>query len=177
MKTVLSTIVMLFLLCLTTAGQNKQAEVAKIRKAYATAKAYAEKAKKGTDPVLGHMEVTSSHVEPGVGPQKETLQYFFRRTEDQTTGMFRYKPFLITRKYNIAAQDFYEEFLFIDSDDGLNFFFKKGGDNETRYYYWSWNGAGSHSVIKGEPLMDEVFALRLSSDLAEAFARLMNRDY
>ena len=124
MKTVLSTIVMLFLLCLTTAGQNKQAEVAKIRKAYATAKADAEKAKKGTDPVLGHMEVTSSHVEPGVGPQKETLQYFFRRTEDQTTGMFRYKPFLITRKYNIAAQDFYEEFLFIDSDDGLNFFFK-----------------------------------------------------
>ena len=80
--------------------------MAKIRKAYATAKADAEKAKKGTDPVLGHMEVTSSHVEPGVGPQKETLQYFFRRTEDQTTGMFRYKPFLITRKYNIAAQDF-----------------------------------------------------------------------
>lgn len=168
---------MLFLLCLTTTGQNKQAEVAKIRKAYVTAKADAEKAQKGTDPLLGHMVTTVNHVEPGVGPQKETLQYYFRRTEDQTTGMYRYKPFLITRKYNIAARDFYEEFLFIDSDEGLNFFFKKGGSNETRYYYWSWNNGGSHSVINGEPLMDEVFALRLASDLTEAFARLMNRDY
>ena len=136
---------MLFLLCLTTTGQNKQAEVAKIRKAYATAKADAEKAQKGTDPLLGHMVMTNSHIEPGIGPQKETLQYYYRRTEDQTTGMYRYKPFLITRKYNIAAQDFYEEFLFIDSDEGLNFFFKKGGENETRYYYWSWNGGGSHN--------------------------------
>ena len=177
MKTIFSTIAMLFLLCLTTTGQNKQAEVAKIRKAYAMAKADAEKAQKGTDPLLGHMVMTNSHIEPGTGPQKETLQYYYRRTEDQTTGMYRYKPFLITRKYNIAAQDFYEEFLFIDSDEGLNFFFKKGGENETRYYYWSWNGGGSHSVVKGEPTMDEVFALRLASDLTEAFARLMNRDY
>ena len=168
---------MLFLLCLTVAGQNQQAEVAKIRKAYATAKADADKAQKGSDPLLGHMEMTANHIEPGVGPQKETLHYFFRRTEDQTTGMYRYKPFLITRKYNIGAQDFYEEFLYIDSDDGLNFFFKKGGANETRYYYWSWNGGGSHKAIKGEPLMDEWLTLRLASDLTEAFARLMNRDY
>jgi len=176
MRTI-STIVLLFLLCLTTVGQNQQAEVAKIRKAYATAKADAEKAQKGTDPVLGHMEISSRHIEPGTGPQKETLQYYFRRVEDQVTGMYRYKPFLITRKYNIAAQDFYEEFLFIDSDEGLNFFFQKSGDNETRYYYWSWNGAGSHKVVKGAPMLDEVFALRLASDLGEAFARLMNRDY
>ena len=177
MKTTISTIAMLFLLCLTVAGQNQQSEVAKIRKAYATAKTDAENAQKGTDSHLGHMVMTNTHTEPGTGPQKETLVYYYRRTEDQTTGMYRYKPFLITRKYNIAAQDFYEEFLYIDSDEGLNFFFKKGGANETRYYYWSWNGGGSDKAIKGELLMDEVFALRLASDLSEAFARLMNRDY
>jgi len=172
-----STILMLFMLCMTTMGQNKQAEVAKIRKAYATAKADAEKSQKGSDPRLGHMVITNSHVEPGIGPQKETIHYFYRRTEDQTTGMFYYKPFLITRKYDIAAQDFYEEFLYIDSDEGLNFFFKKGGENETRYYYWSWNGGGLHEVVKGESLMDVNLALRLASDLNEAFTRLMNRDY
>ena len=80
---------MLFLLCLTTTGQNKQAEVAKIRKAYAMAKADAEKAQKGTDPLLGHMVMTNSHIEPGSGPQKEPLQYDYRRTEDQTTGISR----------------------------------------------------------------------------------------
>ena len=137
---------MLFLLCLTTAGQNKQAEVAKIRKAYATAKADAEKAQKGSDPLLGHMVMTNSHMEPGAGPQKETLQYYYRRTEDQTTGMYRYKLFLITRKYNIGAQDFYEEFLFIDSDDGLNFFFKKGGDNEVILPRRSPNSDGKETV-------------------------------
>ncbi len=177
MKTVFSTIAMLFMFCLTMAGQNQQAEIAKIRKAYATAKADAENAQKGIDPRLGHMVITNNHVEPGAGPQKETLQYYYRRTEDQTTGMYYYKPFLITRKYNIGAQDFYEEFLYIDSNEGLNFFFKKGGVNETRYYYWSWNGGGSHEAVKGEPLMDVNLALRLSSDLAEVFARLMNRDY
>lgn len=177
MKTIFSTIVLLFLLCLTTAGQNKQAEVAKIRKAYATAKTDAEKALNGSDPLLGHMVMTNSHIEPGVGPQQETLEYYYRRTEDQTTGMYYYKPFLITRKYNIAAQDFYEEFLYIDSDENLNFFYKKGGENETRYYYWDWNGGGSHEVVKGEPLMDTVFACRLANDLKEAFTRLMNRDY
>lgn len=176
MRTV-STIVMMLLLCLTTYGQNQQAEIAKIRKAYATAKADAEKARKGEDPMLGHMEMTNQHIEPGIGPQKETLHYYYRRTEDMTTGMFYYKPFLITRKYDIAAQDFYEEFLYIDSNEGLNFFFKKGGENETRYYFWNWNGGGSHKAVKGELLMDEVFALRLATDLSEAFSRLMNRDY
>lgn len=168
---------MLFLLCLTTAGQNKQAEVAKIRKAYATAKADAEKAQKGTDSRLGHMTMTNTHTEPGSGPQKETLQYYYRRTEDRTTGMYRYKPFLVTRKYNIGARDFYEEFLYIDSDEGLNFFFQKSGANETRYYYWSTNGGGSDKIIKGAPMLDDVFALRLASDISEAFHRLMNRDY
>ena len=177
MTRTLSTIALLFLLCLTTTGQNKQAEVAKIRKAYATAKADADKAQKGSDPRLGRMVITNSHVEPSIGPQKETIHYFYRRAEDQTTGMFYYKPFLITRKYDIAAQDFYEEFLYIDSDEGLNIFFKKGGENETRYYFWNWNGGGSHEVVKGNPLMDTVFAMRLANDLKEAFSRLMNRDY
>ena len=86
---------------------------------------YAEKAQKGEDPFLGHMVMTNQHLEPGIGPQKETLHYYYRRTEDMTTGMFYYKPFLITRKYDIAEQDFYEEFLYIDSNEGLNFFFKK----------------------------------------------------
>ena len=175
MKT-LSTIAMLFLLCLTAVGQNQQAEVVKIRKAYATAKADADKAMKDTDSMLGHMEVTASHVEPGIGPKKETLHYYYRRIEDQATGMSRYQPFLVTRKYNIAARDFYEEFLF-KQDEGLNFFFQKNGANETRYYYWSTNGGGSHKVIKGDSMLDEVFALRLATDISEAFHRLMNRDY
>ena len=176
MRTLL-TIAMLVLFCLTTAGQNQQAEVTKIRQAYATAKADADKAQKGTDPLLGHMEMTANHIEPGIGPQKETLQYYFRLTEDQTTGMYYHEPFLITRRYNVAAQDFYEEFLYIGSDEGLNFFFQKSGDNETRYYFWSENGGGSHSVLKGSPMLDEVFAMRLATDLSEAFHRLMNRDY
>ncbi len=168
---------MLFMLCLTTMGQTHQADVAKIRKAYAAAKADADKALKGTDPGIGYMVMTNTHVAPAIGPQKETLQYFYRCKYDETVGMYYYKPFLITRKYNVAARDFYEEFLYIDSDEGLNFFFMKNGENETRYYYWGWNGGGSHEVVKGEPLMDNVFALRLATDLNEAFTRLMNRDY
>lgn len=57
----------------------------------------------------------------------------------------------------------------------LVFYFNKSQNDETRYY-WGPNDF-FHEVIKGQKIMDEVFASRLANDLTEAFHRLMNREY
>ena len=92
---------------------------------------------------------------------------------DENQGNVFYTPYFMTRSYNVGARNYYEEFLF---DKGsLVFYFNKSQNDETRYYW----GAGGffHEDIKGQKMMDEVFASRLAHDLVEGFNRLMNREY
>lgn len=74
----------------------------------------------------------------------------------------------------VAANKFYQEVLF-DKDGHTTFFFEKMNADETRYYY---SASGLvHEIVKGQRQMDDVFALRLATDLKDAFDKLMNRNY
>ena len=154
----------------TASAQNEQ--VAKIRKLYTEVKQKTENRKKAELPP-NETVVTSNYMAPGAGPTKDVTHYFYDSDYDGETSTYIYTPYFITRKYNVGAVDFYEEFLF--DKGGLVFYFSKSGDNETRYY-WGPNGF-LHEVIKGQRQMDEVFAARLAGDLKAAFDKLMNRDY
>ena len=88
-------------------------------------------------------------------------------------GADYHKLYFITRKYNVGAREYYEEFLF--NEGSLVFYFNKQEANETRYY-WGRDGF-LHEVVKGEPVMDWVFASRLANDLKDAFDKLMNREF
>ena len=179
----------------TASAQN--AQVASIRKLYAEVKQEMENRKKPaikreqSDARIDSAEreqagpkvkaelppnetvVTSNYMAPGGGPTKDVTHYYYNGEFDENLGNVFYTPCFITRKYNVGARNYYEEFLF---DKGsLVFFFCKSQNDETRYY-WGANGF-LHEVIKGQRQMDEVFAARLAGDLKAAFDKLMNREY
>ena len=161
---------LLFFLVGTLLAQNVQ--VAQIRKLYAQAKETMAQKKKAELPP-DETVVTSNYMAAGAGPIKDVTHYFYSGDFDENLGNQYYTPYFITRKYNVGAREYYEEFLF---DKGsLVFYFNKSQNDETRYYWGS--GGFFHQDVKGQKMMDEVFATRLAHDLMEAFHRLMNREF
>ena len=162
----------ILLFVLTGIVQAQNAQVAKIRKMYAEAKEVISNKKKAEVP-LDETVVTSNYMAPGAGPIKDVTHYFYTGEFDENLGNVYYTPYFMTRKYNVGAREYYEEFLY---DKGsLVFYFCKSQNDETRYYW----GVGGffHDDIKGQKMMDEVFASRLANDLKDAFDKLMNREF
>ena len=159
-----SLLIVILLSVLTVQAQD--ARLAQIRKLYAEAKESMENRKKAEIPP-NDMVVSSNYMAPGAGPIKDVTHYYY---QGETVV---YTPYFITRKYNVGARDYYEEFLF--EKGGLVLYFCKSEKDETRYY-WGPNGF-FHELIKGQLLMDDAFATRLACDLKEAFDKLMNRNY
>ena len=147
--------------------------VAGIRKKYAQAKEMQDYRKKAELPP-DETVVTSSYMAAGAGPVKDVTHYYYSGDFDETLGRDFYKVYFMTRKYNVGAREFYQEFLF-DDNDSMIFFFEKSGDNEIRYY-WGKDGLAKEDV-KGERMTDEIIATRLSYELKNAFNLLMNREF
>ena len=77
---------------------------------------------------------------PGTGIRKETVTCYFAEFGDDLDP--DYRPYFVTRKYNVAAHRFYEEFLFDAETGKLLFVFRQGDSyetagakDETRYYF------------------------------------------
>ena len=146
---------------------------AAIREAYANAKKTIELRKEAELPP-NDLVATSNYMAAGAGPTTDVTHYYYSDEYDETLGRYHYDPFFITRKFNVGAMNFYQEFLY-DDDGSLIFYYEKQGENETRYYWGTDNF--QHEVIKGERLNDEVIASRLSNELINAFNYLMNREF
>lgn len=159
----------------TSAGTAKKATgvVADIRKRYAEAKERQEYRKKAELPP-NETVVTSDYMAAGAGPIKDVTHYYYSGDFDEDLGREVYSVEFMSRKYNVGAIEYYQEFLF-DGEESLIFYFEKSGTNETRYY-WGKDGLAKEDV-KGDRLMDEVFASRLSYELKNAFHLLMNREF
>jgi hypothetical protein len=160
------------LLLMMVSAPAQQDQVAQIRKLYAEAKEKMASKKKAELPP-DETVVTSNYMAAGAGPIKDVIHYFYSGDFDETLGIDIHELYFITRKYNVGAREFYEEFLF--NEGSLVFYFSKQEANETRYY-WGPNGF-LHEVVKGERNMDWVFASRLAHDLKDAFDKLMNREF
>ena len=101
------------------------------------------------------------------------ITYYDKVASDEESEMSFHRPFFITRKFNVAAKEFYQEFLY-DKAGNLKFFFEKNPDGETRYYYCS---DDVYDIVKGLMSMDCAFANRLSSELIDAFNIIRNRNW
>ena len=166
------------MLFIAVATQAQNATVTKVRQLYADAKQEIAKreqnAKEGQNP--NDLVVTSNYYAQGSGPAHDETHYYHSSSYNERLMTVFYRPFFITRKYNVGAQEFYQEFLFDDQNEGkLVFYFQKNPDGETRYYYGE-NGL-AHEIVKGERAFDEATVQRLATDLCEAFDKLMNREY
>lgn len=162
------------------AQEVTQDEIAGIRAAYSAAKEQMELNSHADEMNVprSDMEVSSHYVIPGSGPTEDVIHYYFTLDEDPETGSYVYKPYLITRSFNIAARKFYQEFLF-DKELKLLLFFQShdaidGGIAETRFYYGK---QGVFKSVKGEATLDEEFCARTAQELKNAFNLLMNSDY
>ena len=154
MKNFLITIVLLLSAMAVQAQTSPTAkkEVADIRKQYAEAKQEMEALdKKERQGLPSNKTVfSSSYNEAGIGPAKEVITYYDKVASDEESEMSFHRPFFITRKFNVAAKEFYQEFLY-DKAGNLKFFFEKNPDGETRYYYCS---DDVYDIVKGLMSMD-----------------------
>lgn len=160
-------------LVLTIVGVSAQnSYVEKVRKLYAEAQSAAKSHLEAELPP-DDMVVTSKYMAPGAGPIEDVTHYYYKGEYDELLGAVYYDVYLVNRKYNVGAREYYQELLFDDAK--LVFFLQKSPDGETRYYYQ--DGALAHQAVKGGRGLDEVLAMRLADDLRQAFDKLMNRNY
>ena len=155
-------------------------EIASIRAAYSAAKQQVELNSQADELNVprSDMEIVSHYVIPGSGPTKVVIHYYFTLDEVPETSAYVYKPYLITRSFNLAARKFYQEFLF-DKETTLLFFFQsndtfEGDIAETRVYFGK---HGVHKSVKGNATLDEEFCTRTAQELIGAFSLIMNSDY
>ena len=132
-------LVLAAVVCSQTA--TAQSVVENIRKAYAEAKAEIANisSEDGYPPEYYQLNVVQNL--PGTGPHHEDVLMIFKE-EPAPEGVV-YPPhriFFVTTKYNFAARQFYEEYLF-DDDGNLAFIYAfspdvfDGKENELRFYF------------------------------------------
>ena len=177
MKEVLLSIA-LFLSAMAVQAQSTpemKKDVADIRKLYADAKKEMEglhqMESEGLPP--NKTVFSSNFNEAGTGPTKEVITYYHRGDYDEEADMHFHRPFFITRKFNVAAREHYQEFLY-DNEGNLKFFYEKNPDGETRFYFCR---EDVYDIVKGSMSMDCGFASRLSAELTNAFNLIRNRNW
>ncbi|MBO4613291.1 MAG: hypothetical protein J5671_09035 [Bacteroidaceae bacterium] len=168
------------------AQDTKKAALDHIRKLYAAAqpKTPEQREAEGLPDDLPPDEtvVTSHYMTPGNGPVKEEMHFYYS-CDFPEEGWDAYCQLrFIIRKTSGGAFSNYEEFLFDEGE--LVFCYLRQTENgkeskqvdETRYYFTKEDGL-IHEIIKGGPVMDDVFARRLAKDLKEGFDKLVNSPY
>jgi len=126
--------------------------VAEIRQAYAAAHQAIEDSHHDGVPRNELIE-TAQYMVPAAGTTNETFCCYYELSVDGEEWSVHYNPYFITRKYNIAVHNFYEEYLYDAKSGRLLFVYIQsdgvdGTKNEERYYYGP-DGLISE-IIKGE---------------------------
>lgn len=158
-----------------------KARVTEIRQMYAKAKAKIEQNEQSERLLIPRedMLITTFCNMPGTGPKREDIHYYFLNQADGEEMIVYFQPYFITRKYNVAAREFYEEYLYDHERRQLVFAFLRGIDIddgkpwEVRYY-WGESGLVHESGKVSEAPANDVVAK--SRDLVDAFGFLMNQD-
>ncbi len=159
-----------------------KSRVAEIRKLYQQAKEDAKHIDDGEGP-RSDMEVTANYMVPACGLTTETLHYYYELQQDGEDYSPFYQPYLVTRKFNVAAREYFQEFLYDRDRRTLIFAYTcevgyDGGKNESRYY-WDFDEAGAnvlcHKILSGKPEITAEEVLKKSRDLADGLNFLLNQ--
>lgn len=156
-----------------------KARVAEIRQMYAKAKAKIEQNEQSERLSIPRedMLITNYCNMPGTGPKREEIHYYFLNQADGEEMIVYFQPYFITRKYNVAAREFYEEYLYDHEKRQLVFAFLRGIDIDGKpweaRYYWGENGLVHELGKVSEAPANDVVAK--SRDMVDAFGFLMNQ--
>ena len=176
MKKLFVLLLLAMVLPMNAFGQSLPKTVQEVRKLYAQAKQdIAEMDLE--EHMLCRLVSTSQRNMPAIGIQKETLTAYFNNEDRDEDWYPIFRLFFLTRKYNAAARQFYEEYLFDAQTGRLIFVFLQGDSyvnetkDETRYYFGE-EGLISEN-IKGERLSEPDTILRSAEALRSAATTLM----
>lgn len=176
-------LMLLFVMAAMTATAQEapgaRERVAEIRKLYAEAKEMIAQipTKVEDGRPSDDMVVNINYMAPGAGPISDVTHYYFNGDFDEELNCVYYKPYFVTRKFNVGALEYYQEFLY-NSEGEVAFFYEKifmEPVAEARYYYDKFSVV--HKIAQGEGSTDEMYAMRMAQDLIDAFNKLQNRIY
>ena len=158
-----------------------KAQVEDIRRMYAEAKQLVAHSEEPDQDWYEDMEIHRRQMVGGVGMVYETQRYFYLSDFDEERGYEMASLHFLTRRYNSAARQYYEEYLFDPESGQLVFAFLQGdnaftGEKDETRYYWH-KSELIHKQTKGEPLLDDMLTQRTTSDLSMVFHTLVNRVY
>lgn len=157
------------------ASEPADAVIAHIRSEYNKAHA-AMKENARHSPDRSDMVTTLHYMVPGCGPTTETLQFFFRMKQYGEEQFVDYQLYFVTRKYNVAARKYYEEYLFDDETGMLVFVAKQDYDDnlkrvEKRLYYRDGELYKATGGTLGK--YEDELAYMLGQDYRQAFNNLI----
>ena len=166
-------------LALPAAAQGGGSDVVKsVRAAYVAAK---EKMKlaNGEQSPRNDATATLHYNVPATGPCTTVAHCYFDLDTDEDGA--HYYPYFITLKYNVAARDFYEEYLYDPVSGRLLFAFIQhdtfeGPKNEERYYY---DGSGKLASVnvKGERSVDDAVLLSQAEKYRRVIPQFLDFGY
>lgn len=118
-----------------------KARVADVRETYRKALADINAVQKDEDIPKNDALISLRLIRPGSGPSTETLEFYAELKEDSVKGT-QNEAFFIRRNYNVAARNYYNEFLFDRVTGDLIFAYVRSSSEdkpnvkvEDRYYF------------------------------------------
>ena len=157
-----------------SAAQDRRSDaISAVRKAHKEAKEVCARSNDSSIP-RNDLTITYHYMVPACGETCDTIRGWFELTQDEENWTNSYPIFFITRKYNIAARNFYEEYLFDRQSGKLLFVFLQGDVytddagitvNEERYYYDE-RGLAAES-IKGSRQQEDADIVRYAEALRQ----------
>ena len=168
------------LLCVSLSAQNPGADVVKsVRAAYAAAKEKINLTTQEDGAPRNDMVATIRCMVPATGPRTEVFHCYFDLETDENGA--HYLPYFITRKYNVAAREFYEEYLYDPVEGRLRFVLLQGdtfeGGKNTERYYYDDEGMLSGTGTNGKRTLDDEIILENAEHFRELIPKLLDFSY
>ena len=173
-------VIVLMLLSLGFAQAQNNTDVVKaVRAAYAAAKEKIRLAQQEDGEVRNDAVATLHYNVPATGPRTTVAHCYFELDTDEDGA--HYYPYFITLKYNVAAREYYEEYLFHPESGRLLFAFiqqdtYEGGKNEERYYYDDFGKLASEN-IKGERTVQDASLVSRAEDYRALIPKFLDFPY
>lgn len=160
-------------------AQNNADVVKSVRAAYNAAKEKIKLTQSEGGAPRNDAVVTMHYNVPGTGPRTTVAHCYFELDDDEYGA--HYYPYFITLKYNIAAREFYEEYLFHPESGRLLFAFiqsdtYEGTKNEERYYYDDLGKLASAN-IKGERTIEDAALVGRAEDYRAFIPKYLDFPY
>lgn len=121
------------------------------------------------------MIIDNNYMASGAGGRQEVITFYYSNDFDENLSYDVFHTYFAVRKFNVAARDYYEEYLY-DKNNDLRFCYMHCTDGSEARYYWT-KGKLIKSQATGEDLFDADFYYHVGTGMLKAFNAVNNIEY